>query len=117
MDDWSEVIGWLATGGAVAAVAWFASWFLEGFAWWEKVGSQAKSLVILAIALLIGLAATWVRLQPLEVVSPFIPYANMAVLTVVAWLGSQVAHRADNRGKTLNHEGREGGTKNHEVDI
>jgi hypothetical protein len=114
MNDWSEIVGWLATGGAVAVVAWFASWFLEGFAWWEKVSSQLKSLVILLIALLIGLAATWVRLLPPEVVAPFIPYANMVVLTVVAWLGSQVAHRADGRGKTLNHEEPKGSTKNHQ---
>ena len=100
MSDWSEVIGWLATGGAVAAVAWFASWFLEGLGWWSRLASQVKSLLILALALVLGLAATWVRLLPAEAVAKYVPYFNVVVLTVVAWLGSQVAHRADGKRKT-----------------
>jgi hypothetical protein len=100
MDDWSEVVSWLATGGAVAVVAWFCSWFLEGFGWWSRLESHVKSLAILLIALLIGLLATWIRLQPAEALEKYVPYANMAVLTIVAWLGTQVAHRVDGRRTT-----------------
>lgn len=95
MSDLNEVIGWLATGGAVAAVAWFASWALEGFSVWNALPSRLKSLVILALSLLIGLLATWVRLLPPEQLIRIMPYANTAILTIVAWLGTQVAHRAD----------------------
>ena len=97
MQDWSEVVQWLATGGAVALVAWFVSWFLEGFAWWCKLPSQVKSLAILSVVILVGMLATWVQLQPPDRLAPYIPYANMAVLTVIAWLGTQVAHRADSK--------------------
>ena len=97
MDDWNEVIGWLATGGAVAVTAWFSSWFLEGLGWWGRLTSQVRSLVILGVALLIGLLATWVRLQPQELLAKYAPYANMVVLTVIAWLGTQVAHRVDRK--------------------
>ena len=95
MSNLTEVIGWLATGGAVAAVAWFASWALEGFSAWNTLPSRVKSLVILALSLVIGLLATWVRLLPPEQLTRIMPYANTAILTIVAWLGTQVAHRAD----------------------
>ena len=97
MDDWSEVIGWLATGGAVAVCAWFVSWFLEGFSWWDRQQTKLKSLLILLLALLLGLAATWVQLQPAEELARYAPYANVVVLTVIAWLGTQVAHRVDGK--------------------
>jgi len=99
MNDWNEVIGWLVTGGAVAVTAWFTSWFLEGLGWWGRLTSQVKSLVILGAALSIGLLATWVQLQPPEALAKYAPYANMVVMTVIAWLGTQVAHKADGRSR------------------
>jgi uncharacterized membrane protein len=97
MNDWNEVVEWLVTGGAVAVAAWFVSWFLEGFAWWDRQQSKLKTLLILVLALLIGLLATWVRLLPPEELEPYLPYLNVAILTVIAWLGSQVAHRVDGK--------------------
>jgi hypothetical protein len=99
MSDYNEVVTWLITGGAVAVVSWFASWFLEGFAWWGNLKSQVKSLIILLLALGVGMLATWVRSLPAEALAPYVPYLNLLVLTIVAWLGSQVAHRADSKAQ------------------
>ena len=95
MNDLNQVLAWLATGGAVAAVAWFASWALESLSAWQSLPGRLKSLLILALALAIGLLATWVMSLPPEQLARIMPYANTAILTIVAWLGTQVAHRAD----------------------
>jgi hypothetical protein len=90
-----EVLRWLAGAGAVTVVSWFASWFLEQYDWWGNLKSQIKSLIILAVALLLGLGATWMLSLPPETLAPYLPYMSGAVLIVTAWLGSQVAHRLD----------------------
>lgn len=95
----AEILTLLVTGGAVGAVAWFASWFLEGFAFWDKLPSKLKSLIILVLAILVGILATWLLSLPPEQLAPYLPYISMVIMTVVAWLGTQVAHRADSQAK------------------
>jgi hypothetical protein len=99
MTDIQEVLRWLAGAGSVAVVSWFASWLLESFAWWAALKSQFKSLIILVLALLLGLLATWVLSQPPETLAPLLPYLTTAVLAISAWLASQVAHRADSKAQ------------------
>jgi len=99
MNDWSQVVTWLVTGGSVAAVAWFASWYLEPMVWWQKISSQNRALIILGLSLVIGMVATFLAGLPPEQLEPFLPYLNGLVLTIVAWLSSQVFHRADSKAK------------------
>ena len=99
MSDWSEVITWLIGGGTVAVVSWFVSWFLEPLVWWQALRSQVRSLIILGAALVIGLVATYLAGLPPEKLEPYLPYLNTFVLAIVAWLGSQVAHRADSKAQ------------------
>lgn len=99
MSDWSEVITWLIGGGTVAAVSWFVSWFLEPLAWWQALRSQVRKLIILGVSIGIGMVATFLAGLPPEELAPYLPYLNTFILAVVAWLGSQVAHRADSRAQ------------------
>ena len=99
MTDVNEVLKWLAGAGALAVVSWFASWFLEGFAWWANLASNVKALIILAVAILLGLGSTYILSLPPEVLQPYLPYLSAVVLVITAWLGTQVAHRADSRAK------------------
>lgn len=95
MSDAMEVIRWLAGAGAVAVVSWFCSWFLEGYAFWDALQSKVKQLIILVLALVLGLVATFLLSLPPEKLQPYLPYMTGVVLVVTAWLGTQVAHRAD----------------------
>jgi len=99
MSDVNEVLKWLAGAGALAVVSWFASWFLEGFAWWAALASRVKSLIILVVAIVIGLIATWVLSLPPETLAPYLPYLTAIVMVITAWLATQVAHRADSRAQ------------------
>ena len=99
MTDVQEILRWLAGAGAIAVVSWFASWFLEGFAWWDGIASKFKQLIILVLALLLGLVATWVLSLPPETLAPYLPYMSAVVLVITAWLATQVAHRADSKAK------------------
>ena len=99
MSDVNEVLRWLTGAGAIAVVSWFASWFLEGFAWWAALASRVRSLIILIVAILLGLGATWVLSLPPETLEPYLPYLTAIVLIITAWLATQVAHRADSRAQ------------------
>jgi hypothetical protein len=96
MNDFPQVLSWLVTGGAVAVGSWFVSWLLEDFGWWNQIKSQYKKLMILLASLLIGVGATWLQLHP-ERIAALRPYLDMAVLVMIAWIASQVAHKADAR--------------------
>lgn len=99
MQDANEVLRWLAGAGAVAVASWFGSWFLEGFAFWANLAARVKQVIILALAVVLGLGATYLLSLPAETLEPYIPYLNTVVLATGAWLATQVAHRADSRAK------------------
>jgi predicted tellurium resistance membrane protein TerC len=94
MQNFSDTLQWLAAGGSVAVVAWFASWLLEDFAWWQAVRPQGKKLLILALAIAIGLLAQFFR-QNEAALAAVRPYLDTAVLVILAWIATQIAHKAD----------------------
>jgi len=89
-----DLLGWLAGAGSVILVSWAVSWGLEGWKVWESLTAKFKSLVILLVAILLGVLATWLQTRPelLEVVAP---YAATIIAIVIAWLATQVAHKAN----------------------
>ena len=93
--DANEVFTWIAAGGSVAIVAWFASWFLEKLGWWQGLAAEAKQAIILAIALALGLLATWVLSLPPETLEKARAYIEAGLLVITAWLGTQTAHKAN----------------------
>jgi hypothetical protein len=93
METLSDLTGWLITGGAVVGVSWALSWALEGWSTWEKLSKHSKSLLILLASLGVAMVAVWLRSLPEEALAPYQPYAATLIVTVVAWLSTQVAHR------------------------
>lgn len=98
MQTFNEVLQWLTAGGSVAVAAWFVSWLLEDFTWWQALPSASKKLLILAASLLIGVGAQALILHP-AALTALRPYLDTAVLVIVAWLATQAAHKADKDGK------------------
>jgi len=96
-----NVLAWLtgADAGAFLVVTWLASWGLEEFAFWQKLSSKARQLIILLLAAALGAGAQWLADNP-ATVAALQPYVQPAIYAAIAWLGSQVAHRLNTaRGK------------------
>lgn len=100
MDGLSSVLTWMtgSDAGAFVIVAWFLSWLLEGWGKWEGLSSRVKSLVVLGIALLLGLGSVWLKQNP-ALVAQIDPYFRAGMYAILAWLGTQVAHRANSLRK------------------
>jgi len=95
METFDSVLTWLAQGaGAVMVTAWLASWLLEDWRTWQGLGSKAKKLLVLLVALVLGLGGRLLTLQP-EWIAAIQPYLDTGVLVVAAWLSTQVAHKVD----------------------
>jgi hypothetical protein len=94
MQNFAEVAQWLATGGSVIVASWFAAWLLEDFAWWQAVRPQVKKLLILLVSLGIGAGAQYLRLHE-PALAALRPYLDSAILILVAWIATQVAHQSD----------------------
>lgn len=91
--DLDKLLQSLMTGGAVALVSWFASWLLEEFSWWATLSSKVKQVAVLFGALVMGsLAIAYQTLVPPEIKAMLEPYFQMSILTISAWLASQIAH-------------------------
>ena len=84
---------WLTApaGGAFIIVAWFASWALERYAWWNGLSSMVKSVAIVGVAAVIAVGAQYAQGNQafLDAVSP---YFGPVMAVIVAWLGTQTAH-------------------------
>lgn len=93
--SFENILAWLtgADGGAFLLVSWAVSWGLEGTAFWEKLSSQAKALIILVVAGLLGAVAAALQSNP-ALVATLEPYLRPLIYAVLAWLGTQVPHRA-----------------------
>ena len=93
--DLTSLLTWLtSSGGAVILLAWAASWYLEGLAWWQKITSQNRSLIILGGALVLGLASVWVQTQP-GLIAALDPYFKAAMAIIGVWIVTQAAHKTD----------------------
>ena len=91
--DLKTVLDWVVfKGGAAAVAAWFVSWGLEEFAFWHKLASKAKQLIILAVTVLIGLGAYGFMQFP-EAIEIVGPWFGVIALPVIAWLSSQTFYK------------------------
>lgn len=79
-------------GGAFVAVNWFFSWAFENAKWWhEQLKSQARSVIMLGISLLLGFGAQYAILNP-AFIERYEQYFLTVLLTMAAWLTTQMAH-------------------------
>ena len=92
--DFAELLQALQGPLAVAAFAWVAAWGLEDFAFWQGLGSKAKSLLVLVFSIALGVGAVWFAGHP-EWVAAADPYIKAVLAISGAWLSTQVAHRKD----------------------
>lgn len=92
----TEFLSWLTgpDGGAFLLIAWVIAWGLEEWPKWMALGRKLKQLIILGIAILLGLVATWLQSQP-DFVSVIEPYFRAVSYAVLAWLVTQTAHKLD----------------------
>jgi hypothetical protein len=92
--QFSELLKWITgpDGGAFLILSWALSWGLEGFSFWQKLTSKARSLIILGAAILFGLAGVWLSTRP-DIVELIEPYVQVVIYIIVAWLATQTAHR------------------------
>lgn len=90
----TEVLEWLtgSGGGAFLVISWAISWGLEKTEWWENLSSQARALTILGLAAVLGIIATFLKLNPL-IVAAMEPYFQPIMYSILAWLGTQIAHK------------------------
>lgn len=91
-------------GGAFIIVSWGFAWAMENFEGWQKLTSKARSLIVLAVSLILGLGTVWLQTQP-ELVAAAEPYAQTAIYIILAWLGTQLAHKVDPKRKENNGVG------------
>lgn len=104
----TDILSWItgADGGAFLFVSWAISWALEGVSVWENLSPKVKSLAILIVSALLGSLAVALQQSP-ELVAAIEPYFQPVIYAVLAWLGTQTAHKfnADRRPKLLEIEG------------
>lgn len=86
-----EVVRLLATGGGIGAIL---SFLLERVDWFQKLPSQARYWLILAVSIGLPVLAT-VALQfvPAAVWEALQPYWNALAAGFLVWLSSQAAHK------------------------
>ena len=101
MDDLGNVdalITWLMTGGVVVVVSWCASWALEKWSWWQALSSKTRAVLILISSSVLGVCTVVLVHNPV-LFEAIKPYAQVILTTIIAWLGTQTAHRADSERK------------------
>lgn len=89
----NEVLHWLIySGGAAIAFNWFVSWVLEELAFWHNLASKVKTVIVLAGSLLISFGSFYLLQFP-NVIDLIQPWFQVAAITIIGWLGSQVAYK------------------------
>lgn len=106
-ENLGEFFTWLGTAGAFATIM---ALVLERVPNWDNLSSEAKSIVSLVVAALLGMASyALVRWVPAGVVEGLEPYYQVILSAVAVWLGSQYAHWGINqREDRLNPPGADG---------
>lgn len=101
----SNFLAWLTSpdGGAFLLISWAASWGLEGWSWWEKRSANAKKLLILAASAVLGAGAAALQAHP-EIVAAIEPILQPVIYIVIAWLGTQTAHKLNTSRQQLSVE-------------
>ena len=94
LSNLDTLVTWLMAGGTVPVVMWFVAWAFEKMDWYQAIGSKGRSAIILMLSAVLGAGVVWLMNEP-EIYAAIKPYAQAILTTIVAWLGSQVAHRAD----------------------
>lgn len=98
MTTFDDLLKWILSpqGGAVIIVTFAISWFIQDYAWWQNFKPNTQKLVILGIAVLLGIGATYLQLNP-QVYDAIKPYLQSVITITVAWLGLQTAHKVDKK--------------------
>lgn len=94
-----ETLRWVAAGGALIIVSWFASWYLERLAWWQALRSETRSLIILGLSFGIGAGALVIMSLGPETLEKLRPWGEMALAVMGAWLATQTAHNINGARK------------------
>lgn len=93
--DLGSLLNWLtSSGGAAILLGWAAAWYLEPLAWWQKLKSQNRQLIILGGSLILGLFSIWVQTQP-GLIAALNPYFTAAIAIITVWIATQIAHKTD----------------------
>lgn len=98
METILKVLTWLAGGGCVVVVSWFASWFMEEFNFWQVLNSKVKQVIVLIFAILLGCGAVSLLQDPI-LLDKLAPYLLVVVTAMGAWIATQKAH-GDNPKRT-----------------
>jgi hypothetical protein len=93
-----EFLSWLTSsdGGAVILVAAGLSWGLENVEAWHNFSSKQRSIVVLALSVLLGVGATTLQRNP-DLVAALDVYFTPAYNAVLAWLTTQGVYGAGKR--------------------
>lgn len=97
LTDFSAVLVWLATGGAIVAVNLVASKWLEAWDAWHELSPNVKRLVVVAFAALLSFAAQLVLQSYPEIVATIQPFWEFIVMLLIGLGGSQVMHSLERR--------------------
>lgn len=91
----NDVLAWLTSAdqGSFLVVSWFVSWALEEVKWWQDLSGKVKSLAVLGLSILLGVAAQFLALQP-DLVAAIEPWFQPVLYAVLAWLATQTVHIA-----------------------
>lgn len=94
----TDILNWLtgADAGAFLLVSWAIAWGLEGTAWWQSLKSQLKVLIIVGVSGALGASAVALQASP-QIVAALEPYLQPLIYAVLAWLGTQTAHKINKR--------------------
>jgi hypothetical protein len=87
-----ELLKWVVGGGSFIIANWFASWFLEEFAFWKELQSKVKTAIIFVIALSMGVGASYLSLHQ-DIYASIAPVVNPVLLMATGWIVLQYAHR------------------------
>lgn len=89
--DWTiltSVLLYLVAGGSVYVVGYALSWVAENFEFWHKLPAVVKTLVPIVVSVLIAFGAQQLLQYP-DLIALVQPYWQLAIVTILAWLGSQ----------------------------
>jgi len=90
------LLEWLSApaGGAFIVVSMFISYFIEKFAFWQKLKKWLKIGIMVSIALLIRLGALWLVTNP-AIMAQIEPVYSFIIASVIGWNVLELTHKTD----------------------
>jgi hypothetical protein len=95
MENIGDVLKWFGSGtGSIVVMAWVGSWLLDDLAAWNQLNAKLKKLIVLAAAVVLGLGAKALELNP-GFYAAIEPYLDSIILIMGVWLSTQISHKVD----------------------